>query len=258
MSGLRDTVNRTNPTANYPTTTYFGIMKYPALVDADLNSGAGGPINTERVSLQWGPLSFGVIASAVSAVGDYPCETLNGTIGNTAVTVSSTSGTTVTLSGSMTWNPTGLLLLFQDVAVNANDYTWYRIVDQPTASSLTLNRAPATISSGPVAFKFLIDCENLNALFVKTEYSVSGATCDLIPAFYDTGRTPAGTPAGRALMRFPSGIVSPANNGDNTDSTSGGYHGDAVSVNCAGATGAKVRLHTAPTSGTVSLWACAS
>jgi hypothetical protein len=258
MSGLRDTVNRTNPTANYPTTTYFGIMKYPSLVDADLNSGAGGPINTERVSLQWGPLSFGKIANAATATVDYPCETLDGISGGTAVTVSSSSGATVTLSGSMTWDPTGLLLMFVDVSVNANDYTWYRIIAQPSATTLTLNRAPAAIGATQ-AFKFLIDCENLNALFVKTEYSVSGATCDLIPAFYDTGRTPAGTPAVRAPMRFTSGIISPSNNGDNTDSTQGSYyHGDAVSVNCAGATGAKIRLHTAPTSGNVSIWACAS
>jgi hypothetical protein len=33
MSGLRDTVNRTNPAAS-GSTTYFGILKYDSLVDA--------------------------------------------------------------------------------------------------------------------------------------------------------------------------------------------------------------------------------
>jgi hypothetical protein len=257
MSGLRDTVNRTNPSAGAGT-TYFGILKYLALVDFDLNSNAGGPLNTERVSLQWGPLSFVKICAAQTALGDYPCETLDGTIGGTAVTITSNSGAVVTLSGTMTWDPTGLLIQVQNASGSTNDYTWYRIVAWNGSNQITLNRTPLASFSASDPFKFFIDCEHLNALFIKSEYSVSGATADLIPAFYDTGRTPAGTPAARPSMRFPSGIVTPANNGVNTDNTSGGYHGDAVSVNCAGAVGAKVRLHTAPTSGNISLWACAS
>lgn len=249
MSGIRSTVNRTNPVAGAGT-NYHAVLQADSLIDAV------SPQMVERVGLQWGPLSFCKIAAAVTSLGDYPAETLDGSVGGTPVNVSSSSGVTLTMSGTMTWNPTGLLLMFQSLGTG-NDYTWYKVVAQPSGTTLTLNRAPATISSTS-AFKFFIDCEGLNALFIKSEYSASTATCDLIPAFYDTGRTPAGTPAARAAYRFPSTLVTPGNNGDNTDATSGGYHGDAVSVNCAGATGAKVRLHAAPTSGNVSLWACAS
>ena len=253
MSGLRDTVNRTNPEAS-GSTTYFGILKYDSLVDA---SATVTPLNTERVALQWAPLAFVKILSTSSTAGEYPSE------GGLTIGTGS-SGTSIVLSGTPSLDPTGLLMLLGNVSNNPDDYTFYKVVAWNGSTGITLNRAPAANPSNGETFYWLIDCESLNALFIKAEFSVATGSADLIPIFFDTGRGPYGTSGVAAAMprAFPGQMMTSACQGFSTFTTQTGatyYHGPVSSVNCAGAIGAKIRLDSAPSnSSLVSLWAAAS
>lgn len=253
MSGLRDTVNRTNPVAS-GSTTYFGILKYDSLVDA---SATVTPINTERVALQWAPLAFVKILNASTTAGIYPSE------GGLTIGTGS-SGTSIVLSGTPSLDPTGLVMMLGNVSNNADDYTFYKVVAWNGTNGITLNRAPAANPANLETFYWMIDCESLNALFIKAEFSAATGSADLIPIFFDTGRGPYGT-SGVAVAQpraFTGQLVTTVSQGFQTfTSQSGGayYHAPVVSVNCAGAIAAKVRLDATPAnSSLVSLWAAAS
>lgn len=253
MSGLRDTVNRTNPVAG-GSTTYFGILKYDSLIDV---SATVTPLNTERVALQWGPLAFVKILNASVTAGEYPSE--GGlTIG------SGSSGTSIVLSGTPSLDPTGLVMVLGNVTNAADDYTFYKVVSWNGGTGITLNRAPAANPANLDPFYWMIDCESLNALFVKVEFSAATGSADLIPIFFDTGRGPYGTTGVTVAQprAFTGQLTTVVSQGFQTfTSQSGGayYHGPVLSVNCAGAIAAKIRLDATPAnSSSVSLWAAAS
>jgi len=258
MSGSRSTVNRTNPVAGAGT-NYHAVLQADSLVDAV------SPQLVERVSIQWANLSFGIIGVTTLTPGDYPAETTTGLPGGTALQISSATGgaAALTLVGTPTIDPTGMIILLLSMVNGSNSYQPFRITAWNGTTGLTLNRnIPVTLSGADLStngkFKFLIDCEGMNTLFIKTEYSGATVLADLIPSFYDNARTPAGVV--RIPMRFPGTLVTPNNQGHQTDITqSNYYHADAISVNCVGALGAKVRLNSAPTNtGSVSIWAAAS
>lgn len=258
MSGLRDTVNRTNPVAS-GSTTYFGTLKYDSLVD---NDGVVTPLYTERVALQWAPLAFVKILSTSSTAGEYPAELNN--VGGALKFGTGSSGASIVLDGTPAVDPTGFLMLFGNTTGSLADYTFYKVISWNGSTGVTLNRAPGANPSNGETFYWLIDCESLNALFIKAEFSVATGSADLIPIFFDTGRGPYGTSGVSVTMprAFPGQMMTSACQGFSTFTTQTGatyYHGPVSSVNCAGAIGAKIRLDSAPSnSSLVSLWAAAS
>lgn len=149
------------------------------------------------------------------------------------------------------------LLLQMTTGTAANIGAVRRITVHAANRQMTVNRAlPATPAVGD-GYELLVDVFRLSNLCVKSEFSISGATADVIPVFRAYERNLIDTAYARNV-RFPAAQRTLENLAYQGQTEEASYFNGLTLVMepTVGARGVKIRL-VSITSGNVSLWAWA-
>lgn len=130
-----------------------------------------------------------------------------------------------------------------------------KMISSAGSHQYTLNAALTADLTGSETYRPLIDCFRFNAMLIKSEFSVSGASCVIQPHFFSAPQDNVQpTPGVAKPHRYPEREYTLVGTDVNTDiSDTSTYHGEVLSIGVHGAIGACLRVKSI-TSGSVSLW----
>jgi len=211
-------------------------------------------IQGEQAASYGHPAKFIKIADDVGAgTTDLPAKAF------VAITTSTVSNIAFDGAFGFSSDATGLLAWIENDSSGTELDHQVRKLTNATSNTYDVNRDwhGSAVPEAADTYRLLVDCFRFNSMLIKTEFSVSGASCVIRPWFFSVNQdNDQPTPNVAAPLRYPTTaftVLGTSVSTDATDVSATHYHGEILAVGVHGALGACFRVESI-SSGTVSIW----